>query len=101
MAETVGNTKTFRLFNESVLAVTNHLDAVIPTGVFHTGVDTEIFIMAGFCLLATKNLTKIPHCVRNDILDFIIVRIFLIYIELTLFIFVGVVIRINKKCLTA
>ena len=46
MAETVGNTKTFRLFNESVLAVTNHLDAVIPTGVFHTGVDTEIFIMA-------------------------------------------------------
>ena len=56
MAETVGNTKTFRLFNESVLAVTNHLDAVIPTGVFHTGVDTEIFIMAGFCLFNVSSM---------------------------------------------
>ena len=27
---------------------------------------------------------KIPHCVRNDILHFIIVRIFFSYIELTL-----------------
>ncbi len=34
--------------------------------------------------LATKNLLKIPHCVRNDILNFIIVRIFFNYIELTL-----------------
>ncbi len=33
---------------------------------------------------ATKNLLKIPHCVRNDILHFIIVRIFFSYIELTL-----------------
>ena len=32
----------------------------------------------------TKNLLKIPHCVRNDILHFIIVRIFFSYIELTL-----------------
>ena len=37
--------------------------------------------------LTTKNLLKIPHCVRNDILHFIIVRIFFSYIELTLFLY--------------
>ena len=45
----------------------------------------KVIILSFWGAIATKNLTKIPHFVRNDILDFIIVRIFLIYIELTFF----------------
>ena len=50
-AATPGNIKTFLLSEESTLAVANHLDAVIPTGVFHTAVGMEILIMAVFFLL--------------------------------------------------
>ena len=43
----------------------------------------KIIILSFWGAKVTKNLLKIPHCVRNDILHFIIVRIFFSYIELT------------------
>ena len=48
---TAGNIKTFLLSEDSTLTVTNHLRAVIPTGVFHTAAGTSIFIMAAFFLV--------------------------------------------------
>ena len=57
-AASVGNTKTFTLSGDSTLAVTNNLDAVIPTGVFHTAVGIAIIILAAFCLLAIPVILK-------------------------------------------
>lgn len=60
-AATAGNTKTFRLVDESVLQVTNRLDTVIPTGRFQTGVGIEILIMAGFCLFMFLAILRRSH----------------------------------------
>ncbi len=47
---TAGNTKTFMLYDNSTLAVTNNLNTIIPTGVFHTSVSISVFIIAVFFL---------------------------------------------------
>ena len=49
-AATPGDTRTFLLTDNATLAVTNHLDAIIPAGVFNTGAGIEIIILAGFFL---------------------------------------------------
>ncbi|WP_399552669.1 SpaA isopeptide-forming pilin-related protein [uncultured Ruminococcus sp.] len=60
-AVTVGNTKTFLLAEESIIAVTNNLDAIIPTGVFHTAVGMAVFILTAFCLLAFPVILRRIH----------------------------------------
>ena len=60
-AASVGNTKTFLLAEESTLAVTNNLDAIIPTGVFHTAVGMAVFILTAFCLLAFPVILRRIH----------------------------------------
>ena len=47
LAASPGNTKTFRLTDNAALAVTNNLDAVVPTGIFNAGAGKEIIIVAG------------------------------------------------------
>ena len=48
---TAGNTKTFRLSDDATLAVTNDLDTIIPTGVFHVTDVMTVVMIAVFCLL--------------------------------------------------
>ena len=57
-AASAGNTKTFRLIDESTLAVTNNLNAVIPTGVYHTDAGMAIILMAAFCVLVLPIILK-------------------------------------------
>ena len=64
--ETVGNTKTFLLYEESTLAVTNHLDAVIPTGIFNTKIGIEVFIMTAFFLLVFLVVLGRTHIIKED-----------------------------------
>lgn len=45
-----GNTKTFVLHENSTLAVTNNLNAVVPTGVFHAEAGKGIFVISAFFL---------------------------------------------------
>ena len=60
-----GNTKTFRLIEDSTLAVTNHLDAVIPTGVFYAEVGIAMMIFAAICLLAIPIILKRAHKTKD------------------------------------
>ena len=46
-----GNTKTFRLSDDATLAVTNDLDTIVPTGVFHVTDVMTVVMIAVFCLL--------------------------------------------------
>lgn len=48
---TAGNTKTFRLSDDATLAVTNDLDTIVPTGVFHVTDVMTVVMIAVFCLL--------------------------------------------------
>lgn len=48
---TAGNTKTFRLSDDATLAVTNDLDTIVPTGVFHVTDVMTVLMIAVFCLL--------------------------------------------------
>ncbi|MEE1264475.1 DUF7601 domain-containing protein [Ruminococcus sp.] len=50
-AATVGNTKTFRIYEDSRLDVTNDLDTIVPTGVFHVTDVMTVVMIAVFCLL--------------------------------------------------
>ena len=54
-------TETFLLAEESIIAVTNNLDAIIPTGVFHTAVGMAVFILTAFCLLAFPVILRRIH----------------------------------------
>lgn len=60
-AATVGNTKTIHLSEDSTLAVHNHLDAVIPTGVFFTEIGIAVMLMAAFCLLVIPVILRRTH----------------------------------------
>ena len=48
---TAGNTKTFRIYEDSTLDVTNDLDTIVPTGVFHVTDVMTVVMIAVFCLL--------------------------------------------------
>ena len=48
---TAGNTKTFRISKDSTLDVTNDLDTIVPTGVFHVTDVMTVVMIAVFCLL--------------------------------------------------
>ena len=48
---TAGNTKTFWLSDDATLAVTNDLDTIVPTGVFHVTDVMTVVMIAVFCLL--------------------------------------------------
>ncbi len=48
---TAGNTKTFRIYKDSTLDVTNDLDTIVPTGVFHVTDVMTVVMIAVFCLL--------------------------------------------------
>lgn len=50
-AATAGNTKTFRIYKDSTLDVTNDLDTIVPTGVFHVTDVMTVVMIAVFCLL--------------------------------------------------
>ena len=51
-ASSPGNTKSFALYEDSTLEITNSLNAIIPTGIFHTEAGTVIFVISAFFLLA-------------------------------------------------
>ena len=48
---TAGNTKTFPIYKDSTLDVTNDLDTIVPTGVFHVTDVMTVVMIAVFCLL--------------------------------------------------
>ena len=50
-AATAGNTKTFRIYEDSTLDVTNDRNTIIPTGVFHVTDVMTVVMIAVFCLL--------------------------------------------------
>ena len=60
-AATAGNTKTFRLSGNSTLEVQNHLDAVIPTGVFFAEAGIAVMLTAAFCLLILPVILRRAH----------------------------------------
>ena len=51
-AATAGNTKTFQIFEDSTLAVTNDRNTIVPTGVFNAADFTTGVVLSIFCLLA-------------------------------------------------
>ena len=50
-AATAGNTKKFRIYEDSRLDVTNDRNTIIPTGVFHVTDVMTVVMIAVFCLL--------------------------------------------------
>lgn len=51
-AATAGNTKTFRIYEDSTLAVTNDRNTVVPTGIFNIANIIANVIVAVICLIA-------------------------------------------------
>ena len=54
-AATAGNTKTFRIYEDSTLDVTNDRNTIIPTGVFHS-MNIAAYVIMAICLLIMMSI---------------------------------------------
>jgi hypothetical protein len=63
-AATAGNTKTFRLSDDATLAVTNDLNTIVPTGVFHV---TDVMTVVMIAVFSKHSIIRYPKSKRNMI----------------------------------